>query len=337
MRNRLIAIFVCVLLANVVNYALGEWLDGRWAVWSSGGITVDGSTLTASRFLAERPDTSLSLGSDQEALLDFYTWLDAGGSDNYAKWRMALTDRPVASTPLLQRALDIADNTNASRYMALLLLIITALMIWGKAFKEGHWLTPILYLGITVGTISLYGSLDSWFYVIIVGGTYLVYFASIRLFLPIFHTEWCRMMRPFLTLQLFLLATIAFRGPELVDYWFWTSPLFRLGLTLVALLTAFFHLAIVIKVLAKGNMGTAAKYFAYGMPLGFTLVVTGLVMGFYGPEAGDSIREINFELVTLPQEIIAGINPDTPFLLTGAGILLTIVSGIGYFIQRIAR
>ena len=59
-------------------------------------------------------------------------------------------------------------------------------------------------------------------------------------------------------------------------------------------------------------------------------------MGFYGPEAGDSLREINFELVTLPQETVAAINPESPFLLSGAGILLSVVGGIGYFVQRIA-
>lgn len=337
MRNRLIAIFVCLLLANVVNYALGEWLEARVAAWSPGTATVDGSTLRLSHYLGERPDTALAMGSDREALLDFYTWLDAGGADNYRNWRTAMNDGVKAVDPFVNRALLVADTTNTSRYLSLLLLIVVLLMIWGKSFKESSWLTPILYLGITLGTTALYGSLDAPLYTSVVVGTYVIYFVSIRLFLPVYNTEWCRMMRPFLTLQIFLLAVMAFRGPELVDYWFWTSPLFRLGLTLVTLLTFFFHLSIVMSVLEKGKMGTAARYFGYGMPLGCTLVIVGLVMGFYGPEAGDSLREINFELVTLPQETVAAINPESPFLLSGAGILLSVVGGIGYFVQRIAR
>jgi len=336
-RNRVIAIFVCLLLANVVNYALGEWLDGKFSVWTPDTAVVDGSTLLMSRHLDERPDTSLALGGAREALLDYYTWLDEGGSENYQNWRTAFADDVSTSDPFLQRALNLADNTNASRYLALLLLIVTVLLLWGKAFKESYWLTPLLFFGVTLGTIALYGSLDAPFYTLVVAGAYVVYFAGLRLFLPVFHTEWCRMMRPFLTLQIFLLAVMAFRGPELVDYWFWTSPLFRLAFTFVSLLTFFFHLAIVFNVLGKGLMGTAARYFGYGMPLGFVLIVLGLVLGFYGPAAGSSLLEVNFELVTLPQEIVAGINPEAPFLLTGAGILLSIVSGIGYFIQRIAR
>lgn len=351
MRNRLIAIFVCLLLANVVNYALGEWLEARVAAWSPGEAVVDGSSLNLSRYLGERPDTSLALSADREALFDFYSWLDDGGSDNYRNWRGALTNArrywddpnyqvsiaPSLDKVFLFRALQLADNSNTSRYLSLLLLIVVLLMIWGKSFKESRWLTPILYLGITLGTTALYGSLDAPLYTSVVVGTYVIYFVSIRLFLPVYNTEWCRMMRPFLTLQLFLLAVMAFRGPELVDYWFWTSPLFRLGLTLVTLLTFFFHFSIVMSVLEKGKMGTAARYFGYGMPLGCTLIVVGLVMGFYGPEAGDSLREINFELVTLPPETVAAINPESPFLFSGAGILLSVVGGIGYFVQRIAR
>ena len=337
MRNRIIAIFVCLLLANVVNYALGNWIEDWFGKWEQAGLTIDGSTLTASRHSATRPDTSLALSSDREALLDFYNWLAAGGGDRYRTWRTAIADTTTADTPFLRRALEIANRTNASRFWALLLLIGTGLLLWGKALRENYRLTPLLYFLIHLGTVALYGSLDAPLYTIVLAGGYLAYFGAIRLFLPVFATEWARMMRPFLTLQLFLLATMAFRGPELVDYWFWTSPLYRLGLTLVTLLSFYFHLSIVFRILGKGNMGTAARYFAYGMPLGFVFVLLGLVLGFYGPEAGASVREINFELVTLPPEIAAAINPEAPFLLTGAGILLGIVSGIGYFAQRIAR
>lgn len=337
MRNRLVAIFVCLLLSYVVNYALGEWLSDGIVNWSPPVAEMDGSSLNASRILQERPDTALSLGAAEEALLDYYTWLDAGGTSNYQNWRTAITELPEVTSPFLARALEVADSTNTSRFLALLLLIVTALMLWGKAFKESALLTPLLYFGVTLGTIGLYGSLSSPLFTAVLGGSYLVYFVALRLFLPIFHTEWSRMMRPFLTLQLFLLATMAFRGPEMVEYWIWTSPLYRLGLTLFTLLTVFFHLSIVSVVLKKAEMERIAQFFAFGMPLGFTLGLLGLVLGFYGSEAGAGLGQINAELTTLPLATVASINPESPFLLTGAGIILAIFSGIGYFVQRIAR
>ncbi|MEM6769549.1 MAG: hypothetical protein AAF597_03100, partial [Bacteroidota bacterium] len=150
-------------------------------------------------------------------------------------------------------------------------------------------------------------------------------------------TEWVRMMRPLLTLQLFLLATMAFRGPELIEYWVWTSPLYRLGLTLILLLTVFFHLSIVATVLAKAKMESITRFFAMGMPLGFTLGAIGLFLGLYGADAGAGLVELNFELTTLPPATVSNFNPESPFILTGAGIILAIIAGIGYFIQRIAR
>lgn len=337
MRSRLVAIFACIVLANVVNYALGEWLDKQIPNWAPPVAQADGSTLNTSRFFVQRPDTSLALSADQETLLDFYTWLDGGGKVSYDNWRSASTNLTTVSTPFLKRALELADGNNAGRYLSLLLLAITVLLIWGKALKESSWLTPILYLGITLGTTALFGGLSSPLFTGTLAGSYVLYFAGLRLFLPVFNTEWCRMMRPFLTLQLFLLAIMAFRGPELVDYWFWTSPLFRLGLVLVLLLTILFHFSIVASVLKKGELGTIARYFAYGMPLGFMLSILGLFLGYYGGESGLSIRELNYELVLFTPKTVAGFNPEAPFLLTGAGILLGVISGIGYSIQRIAR
>lgn len=337
MRNRLLAIFVCLLLANVVNYALGEWLSDGISNWSSPVAVMDGSSLNASRIITERPDTAISMGAAQEALLDFYTWLDAGGTENYQNWRTAMTDLPEVAEPFLARALAVADSTNTSRFLALILLIVTLLMLWGKAFKEGALLTPLLYFGVTLGTIGLYGSLSSPLFTAILGGCYLIYFVTLRLFLPIYQTEWARMMRPFLTLQLFLLATMAFRGPELVEYWVWTSPLYRLGVTMVTLLTVFFHLSIVATVLKKAEMERIAQFFSFGIPLGFTLGILGLVLGFYGSEAGAGLGQINNELTVLPLDKVASIDPESPFLLSAAGIILAIFCGIGYFVQRIAR
>ncbi len=338
MRNRLIAIFVCLLLANVLNYALGEWLSDGIPNWSPPQAVMDGSSLNASRLLQERADTTISMQATQEALYDYFVWLDAGGQTNYQQWRTALDELPeVATATYLGRALTVANSANASRYLALLLLVISGLLLWGKALKEGAHLTPVLYFIITLGTTALLGSLSSPLFTALLAGGWLVYFVSLRLSLPIYATEWCRMMRPLLTLQFFLLATIAFRGPELVEYWFWTSPAYRMGLTFVTLLTVFFHLSIVSTVLQKAEMDRYAQLFGFGIPLGITLGIIGLVLGFYGSEAGAGLGQINYELNLLPPQTVGDLNPDAPFLLTGAGIILAIISGIGYFVQRIAR
>lgn len=298
---------------------------------------MDGSSLNASRILTERADTTISMGVAEEALYDYYQWLHEGGKDNYRQWRTALGELTEPAPAFLNRSLEVANSTNASRYLALLLLIVSGLLLWGKALKEGALLTPLLYFGITLGTAGLLGSLSAPLFTALFAGGWLTYFVALRLSLPIYATEWCRMMRPLLTLQFFLLATISLRGPELVEYWFWTSPAYRMGLTFVLLLALFFHLSIVSTVLKKAEMDTYAQVFGFGIPLGVTLGLLGLVLGFYGSEAGAGLGQINFELNLLPPQTVAGFNPESPFLLTGAGILLAIISGIGYFVQRIAR
>lgn len=337
MPNRLTGILFSVLLAYVLSYALGSWLDNQIPTLVPPVATVDGSTLNTSRYYETRPDTSLALRPDAEALLDFYTYLDQGGGDAYAGWRTARTDLRTATNAFRLRALEIADGNNAGRYLALLLLILTLLLLFGNGLKETSLLTPVLYLLIFGGTTALYGSLSAWLFTATVMAVLILYFGSLRLFFPIYHTEWTRTMRPGLTCCIFLLATMAWRGPELVDFWFWTSQLFRLGLVMVILLTAYFHLSIVTSVLKAAKMDTVTRVFAYGMPLGVAILIPGLVLGLYGSEAGTALRDLNYELVLFPPETVISFNPDAPFALFFAGVMLLIIGGIGYFIQKIAR
>jgi hypothetical protein len=335
--KRLAGILLCILLANVLNYALGTWLDRQIPNLVPPVATVDGSTLNTSRFYAEQPDTVLAGSTDAEALLDFYAYLDEGGTSAYGHWRTARADLRFASDAFRLRALEIADASNAGKFLSLLLLIITLLLLFGNGLKETSLLSPVLYLGIFSGTAALFGGLSAPLFTLTVGGALLIYFGSLRLFLPIYHTEWMRLMRPGLTFCIFLLATMAWRGPELVDYWFWTSPLFRLGLVTVSLLTIFFHFSILMSALASAKMDTLTQVFALGMPLGFTLLVAGLFLGFFGKEAGAALERLNYELVIFPPETVAGFNPEAPFFLSLVGVLLLVLAGIGYFIQKIAR
>lgn len=337
MPDRLVGIIGSVLLAYVLSYALGSWLDRQIPSLLPPVATVDGSTLNTSRYYENQPDTAVALKPDAETLLDFYAYLDRGGRAAYGNWRTARADLRSSNSAFRLRALEIADATNTGKYLSLLLLITTLLMYYGRALKENRLLTPVFYLGIFAGTTALFGSLSAPLFTGVIIGFLVLYFGGLRLFLPIYHTEWSRMLRPGLTFCCFLLAVMAWRGPELVDYWFWTSPLFRLVLVAVSLLTFYFHFSILSTVLKAAKMDGITRLFAFGMPLGLALLVPGLFLGFYGTAAGDAMQKINHELVIFPPETVAGFNQDAPFVLFFAGVMLLILAGIGYFIQKIAR
>jgi hypothetical protein len=335
--NRLVGILGSLLLAYVLSYALGSWLDRQIPNLVPPVATVDGSTLNTSRYYKEHPDTLPADQPDAEALLDFYTYLDKGGRSTYQNWQNARADLRSSTSAFRLRALELADATNTGKYLSLLLLIFTLLLLYGRGLKESRITTPVFYLIIFTGTIALYGNLAAPLFTGALAGFIVLYFVGLRSFLPIYHTEWVRLMRPGLTFSCFLLAVMAWRGPELVDYWFWTSQLFRLALVAVILLTVFFHLSILANVLKAAKMDGITRIFAFGMPLGTALLVTGLVLGLYGDVAGAGLMRINHELVILPPETVAGFNPDAPFVLFFAGVMLLILGGIGYFIQKIAR
>lgn len=337
MPDRLVGIVVCLLLANVVNYALGEWLDREIPGLLPPMPAADGSSLGTSSYYQNLPDTALAGPADAEALLDFYAYLDRGGAATYSDWRNARASLSTATTPQRLRALEIADATNAGRYLALLLLILTGLAYLGGGLRETSRLAPLLYWLLFAATTGLYGALLAPVFTGLVAVLLLVYFGGLRLLLPIYPTEWIRLMRPGLTLCCFLLATMAWRGPELVDYWFWTSAAYRFGLVLVVLLTLFFHWSILHGILVKVKQAGWFGAFSYAMPLGLTVLVAGLGLGILGPSLGGSLNRLNAELALLPAGTVAGWDQDAPFALFFAGVVLLVIAGIGYSIKKISR
>ena len=297
MASRLVGILACLLVANVLNYALGQWLDGRITQWTQGRTaTVDGSSLNTSRYQAARGDTTLALDAPREALLDYYNWVDEGGNRAYAHWRAATTALPPtvgATDPTVGRALALAGRTNVAKYLSLLLLLASLLLLYGGMLDERHWLAALLYAAVTILTAYFYGRLISPVWTGFVALCFVVYYGAIGLCLPLYRAEWIRTLRPSLTPALFLLGVMALRGPGLVDYWFWTSPLFRLLLLTVLLFAAFFHLAILTKVMRTAGLDRNSRILAYGMPLGIVATVAGLALGFYGSGPVNGLTAIN--------------------------------------------
>lgn len=339
MPSKLAGILFCLLLAYVASYALEQWLEDGISIWTPPTAVVDGSTLNTSQYFTAQAnsDTVLALRPDQEALLDFYGYLDGGGADNYRRWQTSSRELRAVGTPYMAQALAQAEATATVKFLALLLLIVTLLLRFGEVLKENYWTTPLLCGAIVAGTAVLYGGLAAPFATTLLVVITVLYFGGIRLFLPIYHSEWSRIIRPILTPCVFLLAVMSWRGQELVDYWFWTSALFRFFLVVVILLMLFFHLSILSKVLQKANIDSAARIFAYGMPLGITAIVAGLAVGLFGEETGAGLQRLNYELLPLGPDTAAAFSDSAPFTLFFAGVALLILGGIGYFIQRIAR
>lgn len=337
MSSRLIGILACLVVANVLNYALSTWLDGQVARWAPEAAVVDGSSLNTARYYEERDDTVLAGTASQEALLDFYTFLDRGGNRYYAEWRTAAAALPAGQTEFTDRALAVAATTNAVKYLSILLALIALLLLFGGGLKENYWSTPLLYWGLTVATAALYGGLSAPLFTAGCALLFAVYYGMIRVSVPIYHAEWSRLMRPGLTWLLFLLGTMALRGHELLDFWFWTSPLYRLlGLT-VLLFSALFHLSILTKVLRAAELDVTSRVFAYGVPLGATALAGGLLLLLYGDATNNALVALNRELVLLPPQTVAGFDPNAPVVFAIAGVLLLITGAIGYLIRRISR
>ena len=336
MPKRLVGIFVCLLLANVVNYALGKWVtDFRES--ASQRYEVDAMDWEHRRDIV-RPEADKEMRQLLSLPTAYIIYLDAGGSDNLLAWE-AIANSTNASTtsPFFLRAFHLAKTFNTERILAIFLLITSLLLLWGGWLKETYWATPPLYFLISLGTAALYAHLDAPLFLSLYAGSWVIYYVGLRLALPIYHSEWSRLIRPSLTPHLFLLATIAWRGPDLVDLWFWTSPLYRLGLTFVVLLAAYFHFSMLIRVLAGAKMKRVARYFAVGIPLGMTLLAVGLFLGLYTPGGGTALSLLNYELVLLPAVFVDHISPDAPLVLALGGFLVLIACGIGYFVQRIAH
>lgn len=353
MPNRLVGIVACLLLANVLNYALGEWVTDFTS--PTPGTYGQAEAPPASNFaLSLRPETppEYQTSAADRILPDYFAYLGGGGGE---RLQQVLKDaepylaaaQPVstysregtttAPTAYYQRAVTQAATFNTERFLALLLLAASLICLYAGFLRETNKLTPLLYLLFTAATAALYGHLDSYLFISLVTGAWIIYYVGLRLCLPIYHAEWSRLIRPSLTPVIFLLAVMAFRGPDLPDVWFWTSPLFRLALTFTLLLAAYFHFTILFRVLRSAKLRSVARWFAVGIPLGLTLLTLGLFLGLYAPAAGPPLAVINYELVLLPPEWAAGWDPDAPLVVALGGFLVLIASGIGYFVQRIAH
>ena len=334
MPSRLVGILACLLLANVANYALSEWLEAALPVWSDVTDGPDGSTLITSQYYE-----SVGVMNDGEpalrALLNFYRYLDEGGSAAYNSWQAALVTR--GGPGLLPGASRAAAATNTVRALSLLTLAIIGCCLLGRVLREERYFTPFFYFTIGLSTTALFAGFASPLLLCVYALVFITYYGGLLLFLPIYRTECTRAMRPWLTWYILLLLTMAWRGNELVDYWFWTSQLYRLLLVFTLLLAVLFHLLMVHKALKAAKMTTITRVFAYGFPLGTTWLTLGLFLGLYGADAGAGLRTLNEQLVVLPQETVLAINPDAAFTLFFAGAMVLICSGIGYYVQRIAQ
>ena len=341
MTSRLVGIFACLLLANVVNFFVGAHIDRIQAGFGT-ELDVLGSTSYTSaayqRLLSGGPageEEKKTIIRPEGKLLAFYNYLREGGNTAYRWWRAEIAPTPTPA--FTARALAVAEQTNAVKYLSLLAAILVLLLHFSGLNNEEKWWTPLFYLLLTVGTAALFGGMTAPVFTAICAAAFVLYYGAIRLSLPFYHAEWCRMMRPGLTWCVFLLLSMSLRGHELVDFWFWTSPLYRLLLLTVFFFSLFFHFTIITRVMKNAKMDAYSRVFAYGMPLGLTVLSLGLFLGLYGPIERPALTILNEELLVFPPSIVNGVDPNGPFVLFFAGVALLITAAIGYFIRRIAH
>lgn len=352
MTSRLTGILLCLVLANVVNYAVGEWLDSRIPGWLPPALILDGSSLSSSLaydalLAGELPAVAENAVPLNQVLVPYYNYLDEGGGEQWLNWRAAY-DKQYAEIVSQRQSesanqwrsnfLTMVDRTALGKFGSLLLLIVIALLLRGKWLREQHWWTPLLYTVFIAATAGLYSFFIAPLFLLIVVGSFVIYAGTIRLILPLYTYEWAKALRPFLTLVIFLLFMMSWRGPEYIDYLFWTSQLYRLGLVAVLLLTLFFHLSVLDRNLKNAELDLTSRITGYAMPLGLLIIFIGLVLGFYAADqAGGALFALNQELLIFSPSIVRGFDPEAPFILFFAGVGLLIIGGIGYFIQRIAK
>lgn len=351
MPNKLAGIIGCLIVAALVNVGLRQWIPhfdpGQLL---DGEIEFDGSTLVCSQvyakvdwngYLIEGVKSSNNdLSQITAAYYDYLKygrgWL--GWRDYYDRnFGEAIAHPGPPSPQWTAQVLRVQDRSAPAKWIAFLSLIAALLVLWSKRLKEYHLLTPIFYLAVATAALWTYGALSALLFLAVALLGVLTYAISIRLILPLYRTEWVRSLRPLLTFWLVLLGAIAWRGPEWVDYQFWTSDWFRLILIATAVFSLFFHWAIFSKAMANAKLDATARIFAYIMPLGSTATAIGLFLGFWGQGEQHALVQLNRELLLLPPQWLEELNPNLPFWLLFAGISLLIIGGIGYLIQRIAR
>lgn len=349
MSHKLAGILFVLIVANVVNYFANNWLADRIPGWMPPIAVMDGSSLTSTLAFQELQAGKdlLPAGKGLDAIMPaYYRYLHDGKGEHWLAWRQAYDANyaTVATTVSAQsgqrwrtQLLTTLGRTALSKYASLFLLALTILLLVGKFLRPQHWWTPLYYLFLMAATAAIYTAFAAPFFTALVSIGFLIYALGLRISLPIYTYEWTKTLRPFLSFLFFLLAMMSIRGPEWVDYLFWTSPLYRLAYISMLGLALFFHWSLLEQQLKNARLDIYGRVLGYSVPLGFTAIALGLVLGFsqYGGE--NSLRLLNRELLLFSPEIAATFPINQVFVLFFAGVVLLIGGGIGYSIQRIAR
>lgn len=345
MYSKLSAIVLMLVLANVVNYGVNEWLEQRIPGWMPPVAEMDGSSLSSSRAYTDEATTSETNQSEFTSFVGaYYAYLDDGGK-HWLDWRsqydqnyiqIIKTSADQADQRWRAQVLRVYDRTGISKWGSLALLILTAFLFFGGFLRDHRYTTAIYYFFVVTATAAIYSAFCAPFFVVLVGGGFFLYAISLRLTLPIYTYEWVKSLRPFLTFVFFLLALMAFRGGEWLDYLFWTSSLYRLAYLTILLLTLLFHWSLLGKMLTNAKLNLTGRLFGYAIPLGITALTFGLTLGFYDAAGIGSLATLNQELLLFSPTIAGAFDASRTFILFFAGVILLISGGIGYSIQRIA-
>lgn len=351
MPSRLIGILFCLVLANVVNYGFNQWLDKKIPGWLPPVSSLDGSSLSSSLAYQELISGTLEASPTNaapltEILVPYYDYLANGGGERWLAWRDAYDKNyvdvvtqsdEVNQQRWLSNWLTMVDRTAFIKYGSILAAILLFLLLQSNFLRPRYWWTPVVYILALSLTVCLYTSFTALAFPILLVGSFVIYGLSLRLILPIYTLELNKALRPLITLLLFYLFFMAWRGPEWIDYLFWTSPLYRLALISVSLLTLFFHWSILDSILKRADLDLTSRITGYAMPLGLLSIFVGLFTTFHQSKQAGALAALNLDLLLFSPEVTAGFNPSGPFVLFFAGVALLIIGGIGYFIQRIAK
>ena len=354
MPNKLAGIIGCLIVAALLNVGLRTWISDLADPGDSSeeSIHLDGNSLASSFFFDSncghfraKFDTVSRPTPLRDVVCAYSSYMRSGKGEEWLLWRDLFNSnygnilaRPGPPSPnWTAQVLRVQDHSAPSRWIALLSLIAALLVLWSKRLKEYHLITPVFYFAVAGVAVWTYGAMSAPLFLTVALLGMLAYAFSIRLMLPLYRTEWVRSLRPLMTFWLFLLGAIAWRGPEWVDYQFWTSDWFRLIMLTTALFSLYFHWEIFSRALANAKLDATTRVFAYAMPLGSTAVAMGLLLGFWGQGDQHALVQINRELLILPPQWMETMDPNLPFWLLFAGIALLIIGGIGYLIQGIAR
>ncbi|MEM6878572.1 MAG: hypothetical protein AAF544_08445 [Bacteroidota bacterium] len=359
MPNKAAGLIVCLVLAALVSWGVGYWIDTQ--LDRAGGATdlasYDGSLLRS----VQNWDMTIygsqmdSRGSEDWAVSDsaamlqklvfaYDRYLYQGGGENWLNWRETydkeytevLTEGAPPSEQWRAQLLKIQDRAMPTKWIALLGFIFSILILWSGRLKEYHLATPVFYASVVGLTLWAYGAMSAPFWCLVMGAAYLVYALGLWL-LPMYRTEWVRSLRPLLTIFLVFLAAIAWRGPDGLDRVLLEGGFWRFLVLGIAGFGLFLHWDHLARALKQAKVSTTGSVMGYTAALGGCWLVLGLLVGFW--QSGDyhGLALLNLELQIVPEQWAIQADPDWAFGLFFVGFGMVIFGSIGYFIQRIAR